>query len=144
MVCDSTNVLSNGYSGSEGELQESLIKLIAEQQSLIVIGCFASNVARIISIAKAATLANKKLMICGASLNRIISVAKKANILDENFETVPIEQFKNYKRSQLVILATGSQGEPKAALKRMAMNSYPHIKLIKGDSIIFFVKNNTW
>jgi ribonuclease J len=140
MVCDSTNVLSEGKSGSEGELQKSLIDLIAKQKSLTVIGCFASNVARIISIAKAAKLANKKLMICGASLDRIITVAKKADILDDSIEIIPHEKFTKYKRSELVVLATGSQGEPKAALKRMAHNSYPNVKLIKGDTVIFSSK----
>ncbi len=140
MVCDSTNVLSEGQSGSEGKLQKSLIDLIAKQKSLTVIGCFASNVARILSIAKAAKLANKKLMVCGASLDRIITVARKAEILDDSVEIVPYDQFAKYKRSELVVLATGSQGEPKAALKRMAHNSYPYVKLIKGDTVIFSSK----
>ena len=140
MICDSTNVLSEGHSGSEGDLQQSLIELIGKQKALTVIGCFASNVGRIVSIAKATSLAKKKLIICGASLDRIIGVARKSGYFDESLEIIPSEQFSKYKRSELVVLATGSQGEPKAALKRMALNSYPHVKLIKGDNVIFSSK----
>ena len=104
MVCDSTNVLSEGKSGSEGELQKSLIDLIAKQKSLTVIGCFASNVARILSIATAAKLANKKLMVCGASLTRIITVARKAEILDDSIEVIPHDQFAKYKDQNLLCL----------------------------------------
>ena len=140
MICDSTNVLSDGYSGSEGDLQQSLIKLINKQKNLTVISGFASNVGRIVSIVKSCVNANKKLVICGAAFDRIVTIAKNTGYIDKEVEILKPENIKQYKRNDLVILATGCQGEERAALRRIADNTYPNVKLQKGDTVIFSSK----
>lgn len=139
-ICDSTNIMSEGHSGSEGDLQESLIKIISEQKNLTVVSCFASNVGRLITIIKAVRALRKKMVICGRSLQRIIQVAQATGYVDELPEIIDIADVAKYKREDLLLLATGCQGEERAALTRLANGSHPYIKLHKGDSVILSSK----
>jgi ribonuclease J len=140
LICDSTNIFNKGESGSEGTLQKKLISLIKEKKNLVVVSSFASNVGRLVSIMKAAKEANRKLLILGSSMHRMIEVAKKSNFIPSYFDEISPEEFKKYKRKDVLILATGSQGEDRAAIARMTFRNHPHIKLLKGDTIIFSSK----
>lgn len=140
LICDSTNVLSQGHSGSEGDLQKSLIEIIKKQKNLVIVSCFASNVARIISILQACIESKRKLVICGRSFARIIEVAKKTGYLKKFPEIITLNQVKPYNRNQIMVLATGCQGEENAALMKFAKGSYPQLKLQKNDSVIFSSK----
>lgn len=139
-ICDSTNVLSDGHSGSEGDLQESLIEIIGKQKTLTVITCFASNVGRLITIIKAAKMLKKKIVICGRSLQRIIQVAQNTGYIDSLPEVIDLREAAKYKREDLLLVVTGCQGEERATMSRLAHGTYPNIKLQKGDAVIFSSK----
>ena len=141
MVGDSTNIFNPGHSGSEGDLQESLHKLIAPySKGLIVITTFASNVARLYSIAKVAQKANRKVVLAGRSLWRMYTAAKDSGYLDDIPEFLNEKAMKNFKKEELLIICTGCQGEALAATKKIADKKHPQIAITKGDVIIFSSK----
>lgn len=140
MIGDSTNVFSPGHSGSEGDLRESLIKLVGECKKLAVVTTFASNVARIESIVVAARANNRKVVMAGRSLWRIVNAAKDAGYLQDFEDFVSEDQFHKYPREQLLVIATGCQGEPLAAINKIATGSHKNITVRTGDSIIFSSK----
>lgn len=140
VVGDSTNVFNHDHSGSEGELQDSIIKIVAECEKTVLVTTFASNVARLETILKAAKLANRKVAIAGKSLWRIIAAARESGYLKELPDLVSDENIKNIPRENLLIIATGCQGEPLAATTKIALNTHPHIRLTNGDTVIFSSK----
>ncbi len=136
MICDSTNVFQNGESGSELSVRDELIKLVSEQKGKVAIACFASNVARVSSAIIAAQKANRKVCLLGRSMVRIATAARNTNIIDK-IDFVEPEKANQYNDDEILYLCTGSQGEQRAALSRIADNSHPHLKLRAGDSVIF-------
>lgn len=140
MIGDSTNVFSQGHSGSEGDLRDSLIKLIGDIEKLAVVTTFASNIARIESIVVAARANNRKVVMAGRSLWRIVNAAKDAGYLLDFEDFVSEEQFSKYKREELLVLATGCQGEPLAAINKIATGTHRNITIRPGDSVIFSSK----
>jgi ribonuclease J len=140
MVCDSTNVFSKGHSGSEGDLRESLKNIVAKQKKLVVIATFASNVARLDTIIRAAQEANRKVVICGRSIERAISVARQSGYLMDVEPFLDRRKVKNYQRHELLILSTGCQGELNAALNKIAHNDHPNVTLMPSDTVIFSSK----
>jgi len=137
MVCDSTNAMREGRSPSETDVAASLAKIIAKAPRRVAVTTFASNVARIKAISDAARQANRKLAVAGRALHRVISVAMDTGYLPENFSYVDQEHYPELAYDEAVLLCTGSQGEPRAALARIAEGEHPHIKLDKGDLAIF-------
>jgi ribonuclease J len=140
MIGDSTNVFSQGHSGSEGDLRDSLIKLVADCKRLAVVTTFASNIARIESIVVAARANNRKVVMAGRSLWRIVRAAQDAGYLLDFDDFVSEDQFSKYPREQLLVIATGCQGEPLAAINKIATGSHKNITIRAGDSIIFSSK----
>lgn len=140
LVCDSTNVFSPGRSGSEGELRKSLVKIISECPNMVVVTTFASNLGRVESLVHAAKLAGRKLVISGRSMRRIVDVAHGCGYLEDLDHVIDERDIGRFKRSEILILATGCQGEPLAAIAKMANNSHPLVKLAEGDTIIFSSK----
>lgn len=140
MIGDSTNVFSPGHSGSEGDLRESLIKLVGECKKLAVVTTFASNIARIESIVVAARANNRKVVMAGRSLWRIVGAAQDAGYLLDFDDFVSEDQFSKYPREELLVIATGCQGEPMAAINKIATGSHRNITVRAGDSIIFSSK----
>jgi len=140
MIGDSTNVFSQGHSGSEGDLRESLIKLVGDCKKLAVVTTFASNIARIESIVVAARANNRKVVMAGRSLWRVVRAAQDAGYLLDFEDFVSEEQFSKYPREQLLLLATGCQGEPLAAINKIASGSHRNITIKPGDSVIFSSK----
>ncbi len=141
VVGDSTNIFNPGRSGSEGELQESLLNIIGGiKKKLIVITTFASNLARLHSIATAAHASGRKVALVGRSLWRIHNAAKDAGYLDDLPPFISEHTIKKHKRDELLIIATGCQGEPLAAMTKMAHNVHKNINLHKGDVVIFSSK----
>lgn len=140
MIGDSTNVFSAGHSGSEGDLRESLTKLVGECKRLAVVTTFASNIARIESVVVAARRNNRKVVMAGRSLWRIVNAAKDAGYLLDFEDFVSEDQFNKYKREELLVLATGCQGEPLAAINKMATGTHKNITVRPGDSVIFSSK----
>lgn len=137
MVCDSTNVFEQGESGSEGDVRRELIKLIAECPQRVVVTTFASNVARVASLIQAGHEAGRVIALAGKSLWRITECAKECGYLSEDIEFVNERDIMNLPRKDVFIISTGCQGEPRAALPRIARGEHQAIRLAPGDTVIF-------
>lgn len=140
LVGDSTNVFNQQPSGSEGDLRESITNLIAECKQAVIVTTFASNVARLETIINAAKDNNRKVALAGRSLWRILDAAQESGYLLDIPEFVNEDNIKNIPRENLLIISTGCQGEPLAAVTKMASENHPFVRLIPGDSVIFSSK----
>ena len=140
MVCDSTNVFSRGESGSESKVRESLTALIAAQEGRVAVTTFASNVGRVVSICEAARAADRSVCLLGRSMLRIVDAAREAAILPDGLSFVSPEDAGHLPREHVLYLCTGSQGEPRAALSRIARDDHPDLVLSEGDTVIFSSK----
>lgn len=140
LVCDSTNVFNEGVSGSEGDVRESLIKIIAECPKMVVVTTFASNLARLDTIIHAGQKAGRKVAITGRSLHRMLAAAQESGYLRDIVPLIDEKSVGNYKREELLIIATGCQGEDRAATGKMASGSHHSIKLAAKDTVIFSSK----
>jgi ribonuclease J len=137
MVCDSTNILREGQSPSETDVAKGLTELIKESTGRVVVTTFASNVARLKAVADAAAACGRTVVVVGRAMERTVAVARDCGYLDGVPTFLSAESFGYLDRSQIVILATGSQGESRAALARIAANEHPEVKLTPGDRVIF-------
>jgi ribonuclease J len=137
LVCDSTNAMREGQSPSERDVAKGLADLIKSAPNCVAVTSFASNVARIKAVADAARAAGRELVVAGRSLHRVIEVAIDTGYLPQGFRYVDQQRFGELKRSSVVCLCTGSQGEPRAAMARIAESEHPDISLAKGDLAIF-------
>ncbi len=136
-VGDSTNAEVPGYSGSEGDVEAGMEAVFKECKKRIVITIFSSNIGRIRSIAKAAEACGRSVCVVGRSLHKMIGNAKSCGYLNDIQDFVTEEDALHLPDDKTVIIATGSQGESRAQLARIANGSHPNIKLNKGDSVIF-------
>jgi ribonuclease J len=137
MVCDSTNAMREGRSPSETDVAKSLYKIIVNTPRRVAVTTFASNVARVKAVADAARGAGRTLVVAGRALHRVIGVAKETGYLPENFHYLDQQRFSDLAPDKAVVLCTGSQGEPRAAIARIAEDEHPDIGLDKGDLAIF-------
>ena len=137
MIGDSTNATTPGHSGSELDLQMSLKALFPRYRQRIVVACFSSNVARIESIALAAAASGRQVAIVGRSLWRIIEAAHETGYLTNLPPFLTGRDAAHLPRDKVVFVCTGSQGEPRSALARIAGNSHPELTLDAGDTVIF-------
>ena len=137
MVCDSTNVLRSGVSGSEADLRDSLSALVARCPQRVAIACFASNVARLETIACAAAANGRQAALVGRSLWRIYEAALETGYLRDVPRFLADHEAAYLPRDKVVLAMTGSQGEPRSALARVAGGEHPQIVLEPGDTAIF-------
>jgi ribonuclease J len=137
MVCDSTNVFVDGVAGSEAEVRDKLGALIKTLKGKVAVACFASNVARLDSVVRAAAAAGRRVALVGRSMHRITAAAKSVGLLSDVAEFVTDSEAGRFPPDKILYLCTGSQGEPRAALSRIAEGGHPHVKLGEGDSCIF-------
>ncbi len=137
LVSDSTNIFTKGHSGSEGDVRRSLTELFAQFTGRIAVACFASNVARMESIAVAAHANGREVALVGRSLYRMYDTAKACGYLQDCPRFLTDEEGSFLPADKVVYLCTGSQGEPRAALRRIAFDSHPHVTLGQGDVVIF-------
>ncbi|GAB5469029.1 MAG: ribonuclease J [Rhodospirillales bacterium] len=137
LVGDSTNSQVEGASGSEGEVRENLIRLVAEAPGRVLVACFATNVARLESAMVAARLAGRRVCLLGRSMKRIYEVATKTGYLNAPAAMISEDEVGYLPRNEVMILATGSQGESRAALPRLARGENRHMALEEGDRVIF-------
>jgi len=140
MVCDSTNVFNPGVSGSESDLRDSLINLVGQCKNLVAVTTFASNVARVETIAKVARAHNRKVVITGRSLFKITAAAQENGYLKDIAPFISDKEVKNFRRDQLLVMCTGCQGEPNAAMNKIAYGQHPTIRLNPDDAVIFSSK----
>ena len=138
MVCDSTNAMVDGHSGSESEVQESLERLIGGiRHGRVAVTCFASNVARVQSVARAAKRAGRNVALVGRSLRNLEAAARECGYLTGVGEFVPEDEAGSIPDENLLLLVTGSQGEPRSALSRISADTHPNIALGEGDTVIY-------
>ncbi len=137
LVCDSTNVFVEGRTQSEGAVRKHMIDLVGKQKERVAIALFASNVARFETCALAAQAHDRQVVLVGRSLHRIYQAARETGYLLDVPEFINEQQAANLPRDKVMILCTGSQGEPRAALTRIADDGHPQIKLESGDTVIF-------
>ncbi len=140
VVCDSTNAINEGHSKSEGDLHDSLKSLIVNRNGYVGVTTFASNIARIHTIASIAKEVGRKVVLVGFSLHRLLDVAKKSGYLLDNFEFISDREIKFYDKKEILIISTGCQGEPLAGTRKIASNTHPTIHFTKGDLMIFSSK----
>lgn len=137
LICDSTNAVREGESPSEQAVGNSLKKIIAECPGRVAVTTFSSNVGRIRSIAEAARDVGRQVLVLGRSLKRVIDVAGELGYMDGIPPFVPEEDFGVVARNKLVIICTGSQGEPLAALAKLSRDEMKTVSLTAGDTVIF-------
>jgi ribonuclease J len=137
VVGDSTNAMRDGRSASEADVARTLTKIIADAPRAVAVTLFASNVARIASISEATHRAGRTLVVAGRALHRIIEVAIETGYLSKGFTYLDQQRFCDLPRDKVVVLCTGSQGEPRAATARIAADEHPDISLEKGDLVVF-------
>ncbi|THD80723.1 MAG: ribonuclease J [Phenylobacterium sp.] len=137
MVCDSTNVFVDGRAGSESEVRATLMPLIAGLKGKVAVACFASNVARMDSVCRAAEAAGRRICLVGRSMRRMSSAAKSVGLMEDLQPFLEENEAGKFPPEKVLYLCTGSQGEPRAALSRIADGTHPHVKLGAGDSCIF-------
>ena len=137
LICDSTNAIRDGISPSEAEVGENLVKLVKQAPACVAVTTFASNVARLGSVAKAAHAAGRELMVVGRAMYRVIEAAQATGYLDPELRFHQETAFAQLPRDKVVALCTGSQGEPRAAMARIAAGEHPHVALKPGDWVIF-------
>src|SRR5262249_15695197 len=133
LVIDSTNAFREGSSPSEAEVSRSLVEIVKKAPKRVAVTTFSSNVARVKPIAEAAQGSGRQLVVGGRALHRVIEVARETGYLPAGFRYLDQDQFTYLDRNDIVLLCTGSQGEPRAALARIAEEEHPTISLDKGD-----------
>ncbi len=137
LVCDSTNVFNPSASGSEGAVHKGLLEEVQRHPGKrILVTTFASNVARLQTLGDVARETGRQLCVAGRSLDRIIEVAQANGYLQDLPDTVDFDTAMGLPRGELLIIATGGQGEPRAALARVAEKNHP-LELVSGDVVLF-------
>jgi ribonuclease J len=136
-VGDSTNAQKEGSSPSEEHVRKGLVNIFKRQEKRIVVTTFSSNVGRLYSIAKAAEAVGRSVVVVGRSMDNMIGAAKKCGYLSDLQPFLSAKDFKKLPRENVVLITTGSQGEPRAGLSRIAQGDHRDIRLEKGDTVIF-------
>ena len=137
MVCDSTNVFVDGHAGSEAEVRVAMTSLIKGLKGKVAVACFASNVARMHTVIKAAQLADRRVCLVGRSMHRMAAAAKSVGMFNDIAPFVSDAEAGFFPEDKILYLCTGSQGEARAALFRIADGTHQHVSFGPGDHCIF-------
>ena len=137
MVCDSTNAMREGTSPTETEVSNSIAGIIERARGRVAVATFSSNVGRIRSIAQAAESVGRRVMLMGRSIKRVCEVADGLGYLDGLQPFLDEDEFSLVDRNKLVIICTGSQGEDRAAMGKLARDDHPRVHLSAGDTVIY-------
>jgi len=137
LICDSTNILREGESFSESDVARTLRTLVGEATGRVLVTTFSSNIARIRAIAEAAQACGRSVVVAGRAMDRAIQVARDCGFLDGIPGFHSMDFLAALPRDRVVVIATGSQGEPRAAMARASEGEHPAIKLVSGDRVIF-------
>ncbi|SDD22021.1 ribonuclease J [Paracoccus isoporae] len=137
LTCDSTNVFSPQPGRSEALLANPMLDFVMAQPNMVVATTFASNVARVKTLAEAGVAADRKICLLGRSMRRMVQVAQETGVLSDFPNTISPEEAADLPRDKVMLLVTGSQGERRAATAQLARGSYLGIRLKEGDSFLF-------
>ncbi len=137
LMCDSTNAMREGVSPSEEEVSAGLQKVIENAEGRVAVTTFSSNVGRIRSIAEAADAAGREVLLLGSSLKRVVNVAQDIGIMEGLKPFIAEDEYGYIPRDKVVVILTGSQGEPRAALAKISRDEMRHVALTKGDTVVF-------
>ncbi len=137
LVCDSTNVLREGFSPSESDVAATIMKIVREAKGRVAVTTFASHVDRIFSAVKAARATGREVVVAGRAMRNTIEAARACGFLRDAGEFLDEEEFGYLPPDKIMLLCTGSQGEPRAAIARIAEDQHPHVALEPGDLVIF-------
>ncbi len=137
MVCDSTNAMVEGRSASEGDVRRNLVRMLKDVRGRVAVTCFASNVARVESIALAARESGRDVALVGRSLRNLETAARDCGYLRQVPEFIPEADAGSVPDDRLVMIVTGSQGEARSALARIAADTHPNVALGEGDTVVF-------
>jgi ribonuclease J len=140
LICDSTNALSLGHSRSEGELFESLKNIISDCKQMVGVTTFASNIARVFTIAKVAQSCGRKVCLTGFSIQRLKEIAVQTGYFKDLPPFISDKEIKFFAPHEILILSTGCQGESNAGTMKIARDQHPTIKFKAGDTMIFSSK----
>jgi len=137
LVCDSTNALVPGTSGSEASVRETLVQLVGTLKGRVAVTGFASNVARLDTVARAAKAHGRRIALVGRSMQKMVEAARDTGYLKDFPPVLDETEAAELPPHKVLYMCTGSQGEPRAALARIANDSHPHVSLGEGDTVIF-------
>ncbi len=137
LLCDSTNAQREGVSPSEDEVSKSLQQLIETAEGRVAITTFSSNVGRIRSVARAAAAAGREVLLLGSSLKRVVNVADEIGLMEGVAPFIAEDEYGYIPRDKVVVILTGSQGEARAALAKLARDEMRHVALTAGDTVVF-------
>jgi len=137
MVCDSTNATVEGRSTSEGALFDGLLDLVSQARGRVVVGCFGSNVARLVTLVRVAEAAGRHAGLIGRSLRNYFAAARDAGLWPAEHRLIEAAHLGYLPPAEVLAIATGSQGEGRAALDRLAADTHPDLSLAAGDTVIF-------
>ena len=137
MVCDSTNVFVDGVAGSEAEVRVAMNKLISSLHGKVTVACFASNVARMDTAIRAAMANDRRVCLVGRSMHRMAAAAKSVGFLADIPPFITDAEAGFFPEDKVLYLCTGSQGEARAALSRIADGTHSHVTLGQGSHVVF-------
>lgn len=140
LIADSTNVFTPGTSGSEAEVKDSLRELLKDQPGRIALTSFASNVARLQTAIEVGHELGREIVLVGRSIRRMVEAAREVGYLKDLPPVVDERDAMDIPRDRALFVVTGSQGEPRAALTRIASGAHPNVKLEPGDTVVFSAK----
>ena len=140
LICDSTNVFSRHAGRSESDLPEPITKLVAEARGMVVATTFASNIARVKTLAEAGRAAGRSVCLMGRAMKRMVTVAVETGVLTDFPSTISPEEATQVPRENLMLIVTGSQGERRAASAALSRGKYLGHELKEGDTFLFSSK----
>ncbi len=138
LLSDSTNAEQEGYTPSEKNVYDSINDIFDNARGRVIISTFSSNVSRIQQICQSAVVHNRKITIVGRSMEKVVEMSRQLGYIKvPDASIIDTQDIKLYKPSEIVILCTGSQGEPAAALSRIATGDHKDIHIMQGDTVVF-------
>jgi len=137
MICDSTCADRAGHSVSEGDLYNGLLGHVDAANGRVIVACFGSNIARLVTLARIATATGRHLGLLGRSLINTVSAARTVGLWEHRETLVDAEHLGYLPRETVLLVATGSQGEPRTALNRLSQGNFAHLQIEPGDTVIF-------
>ena len=137
MICDSTNAIKSGSTVSESACYQGLFQTISKAKNRVVVSCFSSNIARLVTLAKIAKKTRRQMAVFGRSMENMVSIAKRLNYWPKDLELIDPKHIGYLPPEEVLVVATGSQAEPRAALNKLANQRHHWLYLEPEDTVIF-------